>query len=799
MRNRLNVCVNFWSLVLVFLFAAQSANAITFTYKAETFCYNGLNLRAENGVISCAPDVPAAGLPFYFGTALACTTGLAITPKTVPIANGTKQALEVTCNSAVPRGCTLNPTTRNVTPSSRIALVANCGGKAATTYSWSHDPTISGNIADNLTFASPPKSPGLYAYSFTGIGANNSAGETAAGYVMVQNSQVSGPYAYFSFQATVPTPTVPGGKVVKVDLSTNQVLLPTINVGASPTSLVLSPTGDRLYVTSQDKAQVWVTDLTSNRFTQTVVSVGNSPVGLALNPSGTRLYIANSGDGTVSVIDTTKPTYPAVGTALQLAQGYAPYGIAVNPAGTKIYVSAALRTTDGAGNQTFGQGTITVIEEKKQTPTQLDSVPTIGPTIPVGKNPKGVAVSLDGGTIWVANSGDNTVSVIDKNFNAAKTLTVGNSPYDLALNPTGTKVYVVNQQDATFSGTVSVIDVNAGTVIDTVTIGKAATNQPAPWLPSFIAFNPSGSLAYITNQLNATVSIIDTVSNTVLSGNNALAGNSAATQFDTQPDPTIVIPTLGNTLWSFGQLIIADKPAFQGLWWNENESGWGISVAKNQNKLFAAIYTYDQAGNPTWYTMSSCPLFNLSTSCTGELYSVTGGATPNGPWSATSINVASAGTGSLTFTDVDHGLFSYTIGGVSGSRPITRQLFASGATPPAADYSDLWWNPNESGWGVALTQQYNTIFATWYAYDDKGKAIFYTASNCIVKNNSCDDVISQVTHGSPLTIPWDGSSKGPTQTVGKVKFEFADLSHATMTYTFNNGSEQRRNITRQLF
>lgn len=34
----------------------------------------------------------------------------------------------------------------------------------------------------------------------------------------------------------------------------------------------------------------------------------------------------------------------------------------------------------------------------------------------------------------------------------------------------------------------------------------------------------------------------------------------------------------------------------------------------------------------------------------------------------------------------------------------------SSATPPAVNYTDMWRNPNESGWGPAVTHQYGVLF-----------------------------------------------------------------------------------------
>jgi|GEM_PF-5941251 len=64
-----------------------------------------------------------------------------------------------------------------------------------------------------------------------------------------------------------------------------------------------------------------------------------------------------------------------------------------------------------------------------------------------------------------------------------------------------------------------------------------------------------------------------------------------------------------------------------GLWWNQNESGWGMSITQLDAMAFLAWYTYDSIGQPTWFVMSSCPL--VGNGCTGDIYSVVGG-TPLG-------------------------------------------------------------------------------------------------------------------------------------------------------------------------
>ena len=81
-------------------------------------------------------------------------------------------------------------------------------------------------------------------------------------------------------------------------------------------------------------------------------------------------------------------------------------------------------------------------------------------TIPVGDNPRAVAVTPDSTRAYVANAGSqaglDTVSVIDTNTNTAigSPITVGDNPQGIAITPNGLRAYVANTND----DTVSVID-----------------------------------------------------------------------------------------------------------------------------------------------------------------------------------------------------------------------------------------------------------------------------------------------------------------------------------------------------
>jgi YVTN family beta-propeller protein len=117
---------------------------------------------------------------------------------------------------------------------------------------------------------------------------------------------------------------------------------------------------------------------------------------------------------------------------------------------------------------------------------------------------------------YVTNVNDNTVSVIDTASNSVvATIPVGGFPDGVATTPDGIRAYVTNA----FDSTVSVIDTASNKVIATIPVGSA---------PAGVAITPDGtrpiehddhrhqSLAYVANEADNTVSVIDTVSNTVV-------------------------------------------------------------------------------------------------------------------------------------------------------------------------------------------------------------------------------------------------------------------------------------------
>lgn len=119
------------------------------------------------------------------------------------------------------------------------------------------------------------------------------------------------------------------------------------------------------------------------------------------------------------------------------------------------------------------------------------------------------------------------------------------------------------------------------------------------------------------------------------------------------------------------------------------------------------------------------------------------------------------------------------------------------------DYSDLWWTPAESGWGLQLVQQRDVVFATLYVYGSDGVARWYSgtlpfaglAAQTRAPNYEGD---LYVTSG-----PWFGAAVfAPTavvyRKVGTMRIAGDGMTRATLTYEVD-GVAVRKTIERMTF
>jgi len=245
---------------------------------------------------------------------------------------------------------------------------------------------------------------------------------------------------------------------------------------------------------------------------------------------------------------------------------------------------------------------------------------------------------------------------------------------------------------------------------------------------------------------------------------------------------------------------VAKSPeALSGLWSSPSEQGWGIYFSQRHGIVFAAWFTYDGTGKPKWYVSSSCTMAPGATAtagtCNGDLFEVTGPAFVGVPFDASKVHATTAGTIQVRFTDANNASMSYTVAGQSRTVAITRQLFGS-TSAPAVDFTDLWFNQNESGWGMAVTQRYDIMFLAWFVYDDAGKPMWYVGPSCTVTGNSCSGQLFSTT-GPPFGPTFNPASVVPAA-AGTVKVDFTGPNDATISYTVN-GVSGVKTVQRQTF
>jgi hypothetical protein len=258
------------------------------------------------------------------------------------------------------------------------------------------------------------------------------------------------------------------------------------------------------------------------------------------------------------------------------------------------------------------------------------------------------------------------------------------------------------------------------------------------------------------------------------------------------------------------QVIAAGPANYEGLWWASPagvESGWGINFAHQGDIIFATWFTYDLTGKAWWLTMTAT--LTSTGVYTGTLAQQTGPPFNSVPFSPAQVRATVVGTGTLTFTDLNTGTFAYTVNGTAQTKAITRQVFGQLPTCTfgiltdltlAYNYQDLWWAAPagaESGWGVFLTHQGDTMFATWFTYDLDGTPLWLSVTAPKTAPGVYGGTLYRTTGPAFSAVPFLPANVTATA-VGTATFTFTDGNTGTFNYTVN-GVTQTKAITRQVF
>ena len=106
----------------------------------------------------------------------------------------------------------------------------------------------------------------------------------------------------------------------------------------------------------------------------------------------------------------------------------------------------------------------------------------------------------------------------------------------------------------------------------------------------------------------------------------------------------------------------------------------------------------------------------------------------------------------------------------------------AGSASATTNYQDWWWNPAQSGMGLNIGQQGNTIFISWFLYDSSGNSSFLTMSGTLT-NNTVQGSLFRTT--GPLPGPSFDPNAVTTTAVGSATMTFTSDTRATFDYSFD--------------
>ena len=255
-------------------------------------------------------------------------------------------------------------------------------------------------------------------------------------------------------------------------------------VGPSPNGILIDPTNNTAYVTSEAGNNVTVLSLATGKPVATI-PVGAQPYAgaMAIDPVNWTLYVANAGSGNVSVI--------SIGSDSVIASvhvGSSPDAIAFDPANLELYVA------NGAS------GTVSVI-------SPVTGLPHVVATIPVGAGPDAIAVDTAAHNVFVAAGGAHNVTVLDTTTNTVLNQTaVGSDPGTygtIAFDAKSKDVYVLN----TASNNLTVLGGKNRTAFATVAVGDG---------PDALAVDSTTHELFVANRFSDNVTVVSTVNRTIL-------------------------------------------------------------------------------------------------------------------------------------------------------------------------------------------------------------------------------------------------------------------------------------------
>jgi YVTN family beta-propeller protein len=225
----------------------------------------------------------------------------------------------------------------------------------------------------------------------------------------------------------------------------------------------------RVYVSNEDDGTISVIDSEQARVVATI-PVGKRPRGMALSADRRQLFVALSG---------SPKAPPGIDESTLPPADRAQDGIGVVDLAALRLVRILESGQDPESFDLAGDALVVSNEETAEAAIVDVATGAVRARVPVGGEPEGVTTAPDG-TTWVTSEADDRIDVLAVRRGAAPTavatIAVGRRPRAIAFSADGARAYVSNELGAS----VTVIDARTHTVVKTIALPASGAMQARP-------------------------------------------------------------------------------------------------------------------------------------------------------------------------------------------------------------------------------------------------------------------------------------------------------------------------------
>ena len=124
---------------------------------------------------------------------------------------------------------------------------------------------------------------------------------------------------------------------------------------------------------------------------------------------------------------------------------------------------------------------------------------------------------------------------------------------------------------------------------------------------------------------------------------------------------------------------------------------------------------------------------------------------------------------------------------------LTLLMLTASAQAAATDYTDIWFNPTEAGWGMNVVQSDTFLFLTFFIYGADSKPTWFTGQVTLDASNNFNGTLF-ATNGTYYILPWAGFTGAAA---GTASFQPLTPYTARLVYTVNGVGPVTKMIQRQ--